>query len=107
MDDRSSQPLHRKHSAFIIRTPDPLNGGPPPDLLSQSRITPPELFFVRNHGTVPAIDPSSYRLAVGGMVQSPLSLSLGEIRERFPKVAVEATIQCAGNRRDELSAIEP
>jgi sulfite oxidase len=107
MDDRSGQPPARKHPAFIIRTPDPLNGGPPPDMLARSRITPPELFFVRNHGTVPALDPSDYRLVVGGMVQSRLSLSFEEIRERFPKIAVEATIQCAGNRRDELGAVEP
>jgi sulfite oxidase len=95
-----------KHPAFIVRAREPLNGGPPPELLLQAATTPADLFFVRNHGTIPEIDPAGYCLSIGGMVRRPLSLSLDELIERFPRVALAATLQCAGNRRDELMAIE-
>jgi sulfite oxidase len=95
-----------KHPALIVRTREPLNGGPPPARMGESFITPTELFFVRNHGDIPEIDPASYRLRVGGLVGAPLILSLDELRARFRAVTVTATIQCAGNRRSELMAIE-
>src|SRR5262245_19743754 len=96
-----------KHAALIVRQEQPFNGGPPLQLLPQSFVTPPEFFFVRNHGSVPCVDPVSFRLAVGGMVRRPLSLSLEELRHGFAKTSVTATLQCAGNRRSELTAISP
>lgn len=98
---------HGKHPAFIVRSHDPLNGGPPPELIGAADQTPTELFFVRNHGTVPCIDSASYRLEVDGLVGRALSLSLRDLQTRFPRVTVAATLQCAGNRRDELLAIAP
>lgn len=99
-------PFH-KHPGYLVRSETPFNGGAPLDLLRQEAITPPELFFVRNHGDVPSVDPASYRLAVDGLVDSPLNLTLDELRERFARVEVTATLQCAGNRRLELIALEP
>jgi sulfite oxidase len=48
-----------------------------------------------------------YRLSVTGMVQSPLHLSLEELRAAFPEAQVMATLQCAGHRRKELAALRP
>jgi len=95
-----------KHAAFIVRSPEPLNGGPPLDLLHQSELTPLDLFFVRNHGSVPVVDPSAYRLVVGGMVEQALTLTLADLQNHFVRVTVTATLECAGNRRDELIAVE-
>jgi len=75
--------------------------------LRRGLTTPQDLFFVRNHGTVPAIDPDRYRLSVGGSVRQTLSLSLDEIRDRFPKRTVPATLLCAGYRRRELLSVAP
>ena len=55
-------------SALITHTQHPLNGGPHSEALCREFVTPTRLFFVRNHGTVPEIDPASYRLVVGGSV---------------------------------------
>jgi sulfite oxidase len=41
------------------------------------------------------------------MVQMPLDLSLDELRASFPAAEVMATLQCAGHRRKELSALQP
>ncbi len=92
---------------LVVWTEEPLNAETPLSLLCRSEVTPTELFFVRNHGSVPAVDPDSYRLALRGAVREPLLLSLGELRERFPRATVSATLACAGNRRRELNRFAP
>jgi sulfite oxidase len=93
-----------KHPELIVREREPLNAGPPPHLITRSRITPNDLFFVRNHAPVPEIVPDDYRLSIGGLVDRPLSLSLADLTE-LPQVHTEATLQCAGNRRTDLFAL--
>jgi sulfite oxidase len=95
-----------KHSGILVRQEEPFNAGPPPARLARSFLTPNELFFVRNHGAVPDVDPVSYRLVVGGRVKRPLRFSLEELR-RLPKATVAATLECAGNRRRELAEVAP
>ena len=90
---------------LVVRQEDPLNAGPSLDALRRSVLTPNHLFFVRNHGSIPQVDPSAYRLAVTGMVEKPMSLSLDELREVFPTETRVATLQCAGNRRRELAEV--
>jgi len=41
------------------------------------------------------------------MVRAPLRLTLDELRSRFATHQVAATMQCAGNRRDQLMSVEP
>ena len=95
-----------KHPEFVVRQEHPFNAGPPPRLLNQSYITPTNLFFVRSHGNVPEVDADSYRLEINGRALRRLSLSLDEIKNNFERVSVSATLQCAGNRREELMALE-
>ena len=86
----------------IIRSAAPLNSEPEADALVREAVTPAELFYVRNHGDVPDIDESHFRLEVGGDVRVPLRLSMEELRE-FPRAVVMAALQCAGNRRTDLA----
>jgi sulfite oxidase len=96
-----------QHSEFVVRQALPFNGGPPAGLLVESVVTPVELFFVRNHGDVPVVEAGAYRLRVGGAVKTPLALSLAELQQNSSRVTVSATLQCAGNRRQELMAFQP
>lgn len=96
----------RKHEKFIVHTTSPYNAEPPLELLRENFITPRELFYVRNHGNIPEIDANHFRLRVNGMVERELELSLDTIRNDFPKRTVMATLQCAGNRRDQLIALK-
>ncbi len=96
-----------KHPNLIIHEQTPFNAEPPLKLLRQSFITPKELFYVRNHGSIPKVDLAKYRLSITGSVSKQLSLSLDEIKEKFPRHTVMATIQCAGNRRDGLIQVKP
>jgi sulfite oxidase len=99
--------IRPKISQLIILQEQPLNAEPPGDLLRQSFITPQEHFYIRTHGSIPAVDPASYRLLITGMVQPKRELSLDELRSMSPARTVTATLECAGNRRDELMAVKP
>jgi sulfite oxidase len=70
-------------------------------------LTPRDRFYVRTHGSIPEVDPTSYRLLITGQVQQPLELSLDDLRSLAPAHTVTATLECAGNRRDELTAVKP
>src|SRR4051812_15750787 len=96
-----------KDENFIYHTTEPLNTEPPLDKLRSSFVTPLNLFYVRSHGAVPDIDVNTFRLQVNGMVRHQLELSLNMLRNDFPKYSVMATLQCAGNRRDQLIAVAP
>lgn len=98
--------MPQKDPAFVIHEQEPFNAGPPPERLVEDAQTPTELFFVRNHGPIPALNPSEYRLVVHGLVERPLSLSLADLA-KLPRQQSAATLQCAGNRRDELLSVAP
>ncbi|MBL8176849.1 MAG: sulfite oxidase [Bryobacterales bacterium] len=63
-----------------------------------SWLTPIDKFFVRQHLPRPKADPAAYRLKVHGLVHTPLSLSLDDLR-KMPQFKVPATLECAGNGR--------
>jgi sulfite oxidase len=92
------------NAPMIVYEQQPYNAGPPPTVLAEARITPTSRFFVRSHGDVPLVEPGAYRLQITGLVRTPLLLSL-EALAAFPRVIEPATLQCAGNRRDELLAL--
>ncbi|XP_048784600.1 zinc finger protein Eos isoform X1 [Lagopus muta] len=96
-----------RHPGLRVNSQKPFNAEPPAELLAERFLTPNELFFTRNHLPVPVVEPSSYRLRVDGPGGRTLSLSLDELRSRFPKHEVTATLQCAGNRRAEMSRVRP
>jgi sulfite oxidase len=62
-------------------------------------LTPVPHFFVRNHMFEPSqLDASDWRLALGGELEKPLTLSLAEL-SRFEPHSVVNTLECAGNGR--------
>jgi DMSO/TMAO reductase YedYZ molybdopterin-dependent catalytic subunit len=61
-------------------------------------VTPPGLHYLLVHYDIPAVDPDTWRLEIGGAVERPLSLSLEDLRTR-PPVTRAVTLECAGNGR--------
>jgi sulfite oxidase len=96
-----------KHPRQLVRDSTWFNSGPPPDLMREHEVTPTDLFFTRNHGAVPQVDPAGYRFTVGGLVERALSLSLDDLRRDYAPRSVQATVSCAGLRRNELVAVKP
>ena len=82
---------------LIVRSLRPPDFETPVTLLD-SFITPNDLFYVRSHMPVPQVDAATWALKVGGEVNSPLALSLDEIK-KLPAVTVTMTLECAGNGR--------
>ena len=66
-------------------------------------VDPAGLHYLLIHYDIPAIDEATYRLEVDGLVATPFSLSLDELRSR-PAVEAAVTMECAGNGR---ALIEP
>lgn len=63
-----------------------------------SEITPVERFFVRCHTLTPKVDAAAWQLEIGGLVNTPLKLSLAEIR-KLPRTELTGVLECAGNGR--------
>ena len=65
-------------------------------LALDSRLTPPDQFFVINHYGQPDVDLAAYALEIGGLVGSPQSLTLEDLRTRRRR-EIEFTMECSGN----------
>jgi sulfane dehydrogenase subunit SoxC len=61
-------------------------------------ITPPGLHYLLIHYDIPAVDPDTFRLEIGGAVARPMTLSLDDLLERT-RTAEPITFECAGNGR--------
>ncbi|GLE05438.1 hypothetical protein PINS_up014451 [Pythium insidiosum] len=98
-----------RHPALKVNSSMPFNAEPPPELLMESFITPNELFFVRNHLPVPDVNVDEYRLKVSGLGLpngQVVEFTLDDLKTKFKHHTIATTIQCAGNRRAEMSGIK-
>src|SRR5689334_20855837 len=65
-------------------------------------ITPVGLHYLLVHFDIPAIDPATWRLRIGGNVKRHLEISLEDIQRR-PRITMPVTLECAGNGRARLT----
>ena len=61
-------------------------------------ITPAGLHYLLVHFDIPAVDAAAWRLQIGGLVERPLELTLGDLQAR-PARTLAVTLECAGNGR--------
>jgi sulfane dehydrogenase subunit SoxC len=59
-------------------------------------ITPSSLHFERHHAGVPAINPRTHQLLIGGLVANPIVFSMDDLL-RLPSVSRIHFVECAGN----------
>jgi DMSO/TMAO reductase YedYZ molybdopterin-dependent catalytic subunit len=64
-------------------------------------ITPTGLHYLLVHFDIPAVDPATWQVALGGLVDRPLELTLDDLRAR-PSQTIPVTLECAGNGRARL-----
>ena len=95
----------------------PFNAEVPGHLLMQNYLTPNDIFFVRHHLPVPAMDISTYKVELSTEFPMPpawwelssfwskqvtkTTLTLDDIKQ-LPHREVVAAMQCSGNRRSEM-----
>ena len=74
------------------------NSGMPLEALRHA-LTPVGLHYLLIHFDIPFVERAEdWKLAVGGLVERPLSLSLAQLRE-LPQRTLRVTMECAGNGR--------
>lgn len=77
----------------------PVNAETPAHLLDDP-ITPNDRFFVRNNGVVPEnTSADGWMLTIDGMVDSPMKLSIDDLKNQFDVVTMALVIECGGNGR--------
>jgi sulfite oxidase len=103
--ERTGGDVTTTERTIVVHQHEPYNAEPTRTALAENIVTPVGVFYGRNHGTMPDIDPQEWRLRVDGLVDRPLELSLADLKNRFAHREVIATLQCAGNRRAGLMAV--
>ncbi len=86
--------------SLIVQTSRPPQLETPFEVFDGDVLTPNDAFFVRYHlaGVPTEIDPEAFRISVGGKVDTPLTLSLADLRKLEP-IEYVAVNQCSGNGR--------
>ena len=59
-------------------------------------MTPNDKFFAVSHFDRPVIDAAAWKLEIDGLVQTPMSLSLADLKAR-PRQETVFTLECSGN----------
>ena len=87
--------------ALIRHTARPPQLETPFSVFNEGVLTPNDAFFVRYHlADIPLrVDPASFRLTVKGAVNTPLNLSLAQLKALGDPVEYVAVNQCSGNSR--------
>jgi len=85
-------------AGLVVHRARPLNCETSIPALIGGVVMPNARFYVRNHFDTPRLDPASWRLAVTGLVDRPLRLSLRDLHNMRSETLV-ATLECAGNGR--------
>jgi DMSO/TMAO reductase YedYZ molybdopterin-dependent catalytic subunit len=73
-----------------------------PEHLLDEPVTSFANMFIRNNGQLPepvAGDPRAWRVTFDGEVNTPLTLTVGELESRFPIVTRQLQMECGGNGR--------
>jgi sulfite oxidase len=92
-----------KSSELMVIGDRPLVAETPAHLLDDD-VTPIDVHYIRNNGEIPEppADPDAWELSVEGEVDTPLNLSLGELKDRFENVTLQLVLECGGNGRTQF-----
>src|SRR5690349_1479510 len=83
---------------------EPFNAEAPLSAL-RTPITPSDLFYIRSHFPVPALDRDNWRLVIEGTIQ-PRTLTFADLAA-LPDQTLTATLECAGNDRRGFTPLPP
>jgi len=98
--DERSLVAAEKPELVLLDTPE-LNAETPAHLLDDD-ITSVARLFARNTGAMPAIGTAeieAWRLTIDGLVRTPRTWTIAELKREFETVTETAVLECAGNGR--------
>lgn len=111
-DPYSSDP--KRSEILNVLSQKPFNAETPSKVLIGNRLTPNDIFFVRNHLPVPNVDDiQDYKLSIcigtdsaeDDLIQV-IEFSYEQLRTLFTPHTVESVVQCSGNRRSDLKKLK-
>ncbi|MEM8699551.1 MAG: sulfite oxidase, partial [Pseudomonadota bacterium] len=77
----------------------PVNAETPPEFLDDA-ITPTDRHFIRNNGIPPEdVDAEAWTLTIDGFVDTPMEMTIADLRANFEVVTMALTLECGGNGR--------
>ena len=85
-------------AGLVVHRAHPLNCETSIPALLGGVVMPNARFYLRNHFRMPDLEPVAFRLAVGGLVERALDLSLRDLHNMRSQTLV-VTLECAGNGR--------
>jgi len=98
--------LEGKHPDLIVLNDRPINAETPPHLLDP-KVTPSDVFFVRNNGIPPklnSIDLKNWTLTIEGeSAKQKKTFTLNELKTQFTNYTYHLTLECGGNGRKEFN----
>lgn len=100
-----SAPMHPGPDDLAVVKHAPLNAETPTHALAAD-VTPSRHVYVRSNFDFPRLDGDAHRLAVGGAVRAPFTITVGELRA-MPLRTVTVTMECAGNDRSSMRPPPP
>ncbi len=87
---------------LILLNDRPINAETPAYLLDDE-VTPYEHFFVRSNGGIPDtalnMDADGWTLTIDGEVETPLELTLDDLKGQFENIPRRLVLECGGNGR--------
>ena len=90
---------------LIVLNDRPVNAETPAHLLDD-RVTPAKHLFVRNNGVPPVtsgVDLDAWELSFGGeSIEQEITLTIGELKEKFEHHTYQLQLECGGNGRSEF-----
>jgi DMSO/TMAO reductase YedYZ molybdopterin-dependent catalytic subunit len=87
----------------FLEFPETFNANPAPDRRMfdtrtlESFVTPKDQFFTTQHYGHPVLDEATFKLYVGGLVNTPKSYTIADLK-KMPKGEVMFGFECSGNR---------
>ena len=89
-----------KSDKLVVLGEKPLVAETPESQLDDDT-TPIEKFFIRNNGQIPeaAKDADKWSIKIDGEVNTPLDITVGELKAKFKPVTRRMVLECGGNGR--------
>ncbi|KAL8746714.1 MAG: hypothetical protein Q9190_001307 [Brigantiaea leucoxantha] len=91
-----------RDSRLVVHSDRPFNAETPTEELG-SFTTSNETFYVRHHMWVPEVDGKDHKLVVELNDGEEKEYSLDDLKKKFTKATITATLQCSGNRRKHMT----
>lgn len=97
-----------RNSNLRVHSETPMNAEVPEELMTQSYLTPNDLFYIRHHHPVPYLTQTqveNYTLHIDLGNGKVADVSLEDLK-KLPRIERVATLQCSGNRRGDFNNFE-